>query len=681
MPFFSRGRAKLSRLHVNSFGAGGGPLPPPIPPNGLVFYDFKQSDLTKAITEIVRGQQVLQTTRAADLNVVQSSSPSIISYGANTAGFDVGVGMLVEKDGQNLFTANNVALWNGFRAFTTNTTEDPYGDTVPFIDLEDLRIFPTTAPVVADDDYAAGIWIKANKSADLKIRRPSAQDIAIQVNTEWQFFEATGQPVATSSNALLLDGRFSQGLGAAGLEVAVAGMQFQPGTQLTSPIDTINTPATRDATISEISTVLEAGYLIDDGCYLGNLTNGTFNGGVQVRPDFSAETSITFVGGGKYGNVGFTEDLLNARIIVGNDTFPIISFTNQNTFRIGDCAAFTNSELISLLSNDGTNTNRITLDFSESNYITNDFATGVAAIEQLRIDAGDDLSGFETPSQWPVNDFITSFDVIIVNKEISGTTNPTIYECTTASAGIVISLTDVPNDQVKIEKRVGGQIEAQLSVTLGEPIVDGDLLSVSFSQSPTDGFTFTVNGVSAIDAAALSDIAIGSVARLASMPPSNNVLPTKWHNFTIQSPIPPPPPVVSVLIVDDVSAEIVPNAVAYGSIGLPTDPNGSLTPLQTIGERDWAMYTNDSPAFGGKAAILLPATPWDAPKVAVLRFDGVDFTFTTDPNNPSGDVIACLGADIFDFLAAREGVPIQFEIVSVEDYVVSGFGDDFGDDF
>ncbi len=230
---------------------GGGVTPPP--ENAIAYYDFTQFSPTAAITDKIGGE-VVTTSRAGNLNVIQSDGVTIEAFGFNQAGFDRGVGMLVEKDGTNYFTDNAVALWDGFNAFTSNSAIDPYGNNAQFFDLEDIRIFPTTSPVTAGEDYACGIWIIANQVADVKIRNLDAQDNTVTLSAEWQFFEFTGQPVATSTNALLIDGRFSQGVGAAGLEIAISGMQIQDGTELTSPISTGDVQLTRPATIATIPT-------------------------------------------------------------------------------------------------------------------------------------------------------------------------------------------------------------------------------------------------------------------------------------------------------------------------------------------------------------------------------------------------------------------------------------------
>ena len=152
--------------------------------------------------------------------------------------------LLVEPERTNVFIQNDISTWNGFSSYAGNTTA-PDGTTINFVNMEDRRIFPTTT-IINSTEYTSSIYLKGNKTADVKLRNTAANDTVITLSTEWQRFELTATSVSTVTNTLLIDARFSQGMGVSGLEVAVYGGQTEVGSYPTSYIPTDGGTVTRN---------------------------------------------------------------------------------------------------------------------------------------------------------------------------------------------------------------------------------------------------------------------------------------------------------------------------------------------------------------------------------------------------------------------------------------------------
>ena len=155
--------------------------------------------------------------------------------------------ILAEPQRTNVFIQNDISTWNGFSSYADETTA-PDGTTIDFVNMEDRRIFPTTT-ISNSTEYTSSIYLKGNKTADVKLRNTAANDTVITLSTEWQRFELTATSVSTITNALLIDARYSQGMGAAGLEIAIYGGQVENGSYATSYIPTSGSTVTRNQDI------------------------------------------------------------------------------------------------------------------------------------------------------------------------------------------------------------------------------------------------------------------------------------------------------------------------------------------------------------------------------------------------------------------------------------------------
>jgi len=203
--------------------------------------------------------------------------------------------ILTEPQSTNLITqSEDFTSWNSYEA-TSNTTTSPSGNSVLFLDFEDARMFPTNS-VASGVDYTSSIYLKANKVADVKIRNARGQDTIFTLTTDWVRYELTSTTNSTSTNALLIDARFSQGLGASGLEIALWGAQLEEQSYSTSYIPTSGAIATRlaDSITGAGSTDLinseegvlyaEIAALADDLTFRGiSLNDGTNTNSIGLR--------------------------------------------------------------------------------------------------------------------------------------------------------------------------------------------------------------------------------------------------------------------------------------------------------------------------------------------------------------------------------------------------------------
>ena len=277
----------------------------------------------------------------------------------NTPRLDYSTGaeaFLLEPQSTNLFLQSEIfTSWNGYQA-TSNTTTSPSGNSVLFLDFEDARMFPTTRNFPNSTECTSSIYLKANKVADVRFRSVSGQDVLISLTTDWVRYELTATSISTTTNTLLIDARFSQGLGASGLEIALWGGQIEQNSYATSYIPTSGASATRnqelclDATpvinseegtlYAEINTLNQTGTFRQI-----NLSNGNASSRIYISKradnnllEFRMENAL---GSLNFGfNVDTTSDFVKVAFRYGVNNFAVfINGVNKNVSPIGSTFA------------------------------------------------------------------------------------------------------------------------------------------------------------------------------------------------------------------------------------------------------------------------------------------------------------------------------------------------------
>ena len=165
--------------------------------------------------------------------------------------------LLLEPSRTNLITySEDFSTWTK-QNFPSNseTTTAPNGDTVGGYDFGDGYIFIDTANLDGTSDYTNSIYIKANKSATIGLRKGGAggsdQSQDINLTTNWVRFTATSTSTSTGAGRLLLDNRSSKGYGVSDLELFIWGAQQEQGSYATSYIPTTGATATRNADLCD----------------------------------------------------------------------------------------------------------------------------------------------------------------------------------------------------------------------------------------------------------------------------------------------------------------------------------------------------------------------------------------------------------------------------------------------
>jgi len=278
MPFFNRGRIQLNKTFFNSFGSGGGPIPPlpPIRPDSYLKYSFTQEP-TQAIIDRVDSSKQLTTTIGTDVNVIQTKTGEIQTFNPLQQAFDVSVGAFIEPLCENLvinsgnpelYIASTVGSASPY-VLTLNYAEAPDGTmTAHRLQMSlnggtssgDFTRFITNAPdsPSVETEFTQSWFMKSNDANTYQvgslIKSQSSSD-NYEVTPEWQRLSKT-RTLTTIGTSCGLQLRGSINASDT-IDILIwmspkMGQQLEIGSVASSYIATEGAPAQRDASTPQV---------------------------------------------------------------------------------------------------------------------------------------------------------------------------------------------------------------------------------------------------------------------------------------------------------------------------------------------------------------------------------------------------------------------------------------------
>jgi hypothetical protein len=160
-------------------------------------------------------------------------------------------------------TTNMIEYSEDFSQWTTGlfnanseTTSAPNGETVNGYDFGDGYVYIDTANVIVDKTYTNSIYIKANKSATIGLRKGGAgsnlPNADITLTTDWARYEGTSTATSTRTGRFLLDNRTSNGYGVSNLKVFIWHPQLEEQSQATAYIKSDGIAAVRKSSTTNL---------------------------------------------------------------------------------------------------------------------------------------------------------------------------------------------------------------------------------------------------------------------------------------------------------------------------------------------------------------------------------------------------------------------------------------------
>ncbi len=408
----------------------------PVPLNALANYQYNQTNLVEAITELVNRQSVLLTVRASDVNVIQLDG-SIRTFGPGEAAFVIAVGVLIQGTATTQIVTN-MSIWDSMVNVVNTYDSNTKISTMVFSAVVANHFTLANSSVTIGLPYVMSLRVKKGDYRYMQITGSVGFSSTAVINFDLQDVllnvvsgaatatiedqgEFVGITYTQDSNSTQASGRIIIGV-AADLNslrlpaLDVDGEQFQiqypnfvQSSFASSPIDAPTAPATRLADNSTISTLLELGLLSDkDGNGGVFVTTGDFTGGTWMNGVNTAASELTFfqTSGieGKY--VGLVSALFIGAIFTASNgaTLEIVSTAGSGTLGYSVIKG-TDAEIQAGFENDGTSSNPFDIDFATSGYFTDQ--------AQLAIDraaAGDTLlASLPAVEGWPVNNSKITF--------------------------------------------------------------------------------------------------------------------------------------------------------------------------------------------------------------------------------------------------------------------------------
>ena len=536
---------------------GGGVTPPP--ENAIAYYDFTQFSPTSAITDKIGGE-VVTTSRASNLNVTQSDGVSVESFGFNQAGFDRGVGMLVEN--------------NSFNLAKTNQT---------------LASFSTINATITDTG-----------------------DIAPDGVTTWQRLTATDT--------------------------------LQPRAETSAPVPSVDTVYTWSSFVRKGSNDFAALSTFDSNAIaIFDIVNGTVVS--------------------QSGNISASIEVLGDDVAFIQLTFEVTAAAGFNIVKLHqtDGANISTGEIGGYVDYWGTQ-------FEEQPQATSVIYTGNQGLARPATIASTPTSG------WPSDDVRISFNANVLSDGIF------LYVFKMGAIANAESTELILESNGANSFSLGSRNESANSSVIVPSLKGQHYFEMEFKDG---NMVLRVDGVEGTTVAATLQPSIRPQVFLGA--PNAGYPRVLYNDFTVQSPI-PAPPATSILTVVSVVGGADPKEVAYGNIGLPSDPQGSLVPPLLLDGEPFSLVTQLINPFGKLILLVNESQNWTVGRTVVASFDGVQYTFLPDVLGGGQDfnITICQSQQLYDELYDKRDTDIDFSILSVTQAAAptlgtSATGDAFND--
>ena len=380
----------------NSFGSGG-PLPPPIFNGTYAFYPFA----TNGNNTVTAGVKINE--RLGD-KIFNNDPGNLVTVGEYETAY-TGSGELDEPSATTQIVTDMSAwddLTNSTVTYNDTTKENRWLFTGGDVSH---RAFTNSTAILSGEDYTLSLDVKKGESQFLQITGSSGFDGGIVVNYDLvngiandqgtgptlkdfglfdlgDYFRVyfTAESIDSGLSRRLILSK-ANSLNTARLQPSSDSGQFTvkypnfvQASYASSPIDAPLAPATRD---SDKAAVPTSDVWVDDGCFSGTLTSGSFNNGVSRTSN--SEFTIAFDGDGKYA--GKITAAVIGSVLLNNPQFTVTLNVSNSRVRASH-NNLTEQELIDLFGNDGTSTNKYPIAWHYSTLT-------LAEVTQLRADVND----------------------------------------------------------------------------------------------------------------------------------------------------------------------------------------------------------------------------------------------------------------------------------------------------
>jgi len=506
--FFNTNNMQLKKFTSQpiGIGTGGGS---PVPADALQFWAFDNSVTDRAIRERVLGQSLLISSRASNANIIQSRDNSIITYTENEPAFNKGVGLRDEGEATNELV-NNVwegtsgtfgspDLWLGFNLGGTRVQQPSTllsaATAIKFTGLNGRPMIASPSLTLPVGTSTISCFVEETDGV-LQAREIMSAAGAATFTFVYPVCEAnpsggalgvitTGRLIAQLVCTVSGTVNCRYGIGTSGNkegECVLSMPQRELGETVSSVSLTYTMPATRAASNNQIPCLVENGVWSVGGVSLGNRTGAWGTNGVKADGSEMSFGSVSGVGGTFEGLAASA--MSGARLILGGS---IIEITG---------APDTNNVTVATISGDPQDFQypaEFEIQFITSDYFTGvDFAADTAVLDTLLDNAGYDVPSLGVAEQWPLNDFVLTFDLGYLGEDGSF---PRVCETSLdASNGYFIRKDATSAKRISFVNKVAG-VNIAATVNMPSDIVAGDNIICELTKSSANGTNLNIINV------------------------------------------------------------------------------------------------------------------------------------------------------------------------------------------